>query len=283
MGGTGGSTLDDMSNVPTPFSEAATYYSFRAPYAPAAFDFISDALGLNAQSQVLDLGCGPGTLTLPLSRRAGHVVAVDPCQEMIDEGLRRAADAGYHNIEWHCARAEDYCRNSKRQFVLATIGQAFHWMDRDGVLQCLSRLLGPSHGALVLVNPGRRQPQESWEPIANEVIARYLGKRSRHPDMHPEPKHEPALLRSEFFADFIAREFSTCVERDIRSIIGHTYSLSSSPRSSFGARAPEFEAELTKALLSLNPTGRFIERVDTEVMLARRRNQDTGRSESLAP
>jgi ubiquinone/menaquinone biosynthesis C-methylase UbiE len=260
-----------MNNTPDqPFAESAPYYRFRAPYAPAAIDYITDALALDRNSHALDLGCGPGTLAIPMSRRVGHIVAIDPCRAMIDEGRIRAAEAGCQNIDWRCLTAEDFSRAADGKFTVAMIGQAFHWMDRDVVLKELSRLLEPDRGALVLVNPGKRRPQESWEPTANEAIARYLGKPQRHAGMHPEAKHEPALLRSECFAEFTAREFPARVERDIRAIIGYIYSLSTSPRSAFGARASDFEQELTEALLLLNPAGIFHECVETEVVLARR-------------
>jgi hypothetical protein len=86
--------------------------------------------------------------------------------------------------------------------------------------------------------------------------------------MHPELKHEPALLRSGYFANFTTREFSIAFERDIPSIIGYIYSMSTSPKSAFGARIAEFERDLAAALRALNPSGIFVERTETEVVLA---------------
>lgn len=251
-----------------PFSEAAPYYHLRAPYAPAALDYIRDTLRLDSTSRALDLGCGPGTITIPLSRMLGDVLAVDPSPEMIARGRAEAEAARRDNIEWLCAHAEDISEDLG-PFRLATIGQAFHWMDRDAVLRKLERMLDAERGALVLINPGKRRPQESWEPIANRVAARYTGARSRHPKMHAEAKHEPALLRSDTFSRFTTREFAIEIDRDIPSIIGNVYSTSLSPRSAFGERAPLFEHELTKALLAANPAGIFRERVETEVLIAR--------------
>src|SRR5206468_2634456 len=62
----------------TPFTDAAQFYApFRPPYAPEALDHATARLGLTRDSRALDLGCGPGTLSIPLSRRVGEVVAVD--------------------------------------------------------------------------------------------------------------------------------------------------------------------------------------------------------------
>jgi SAM-dependent methyltransferase len=209
-----------------------------------------------------------------MARLVGSVVAVDPCQSMIDAGFARAKAAGLANIEWLCLRAEDMGEELGR-FHVATIGQAFHWMERDRVLQKLERVLEPKRGALILINPGKRRPQESWEPIASRVIEQYLGVRDRHGSMHPEAEHEPALRRCAVFGRFTAREFATRIERDVRSIFGYVYSLSSSPRSAFGDRAPQFEQELARALLAASPSGTFTERVETEVFIAPVTNRTT--------
>jgi hypothetical protein len=141
-------------------------------------------------------------------------------------------------------------------------------MDRDEVLRRLAILIEDG-GGLALVNPGKRRPQENWEPAAHEVASRFLGPRTRHPNSNPqEPEHEPALVRSEFFSNFTAHEFPSTIRRDIDSIIGCIYSTSTSARPLFGDKAMEFEAELRKALLSLNPGGIFNERVETEVVIA---------------
>jgi ubiquinone/menaquinone biosynthesis C-methylase UbiE len=249
------------------FAEAAAYYHFRAPYAPAALEYIRETLRLDLDSRALDLGCGPGTISIPLARMVGEVLAVDPSREMIAEGRARAARC--HNITWLCARAEEISEDLG-PFTVATVGQAFHWMDRDRVLRKLERMLDEERGALVLINPGKRRPQESWETTVNPLVARYLGVRSRHPQMHAEPEHEPALLRSRTFSQFSTREFSLQIERGIASIIGYVYSTSTSPRSAFGERAAQFERELTEALLANQTSGVFKEEVATEVLIARR-------------
>jgi ubiquinone/menaquinone biosynthesis C-methylase UbiE len=80
--------------------------------------------------RALDLGCGPGTIAIPLSYTAAEVVAVDPDADMIAEERRLAASRGRQNIKWLRSRAEDISLGGEL-FRVATIGQAFHWMDRD--------------------------------------------------------------------------------------------------------------------------------------------------------
>jgi hypothetical protein len=102
-----------------------------------------------------------------------------------------------------------------------------------------------------------------------EVITRYIGHRPRHPKTNPEPQDEPALLRSNAFSRFTAREFAMEFERDVSSIIGHVYSMSVSPKSAFGNRIGIFEQDLRETLLRANPSGVFKERLETEVTIAR--------------
>lgn len=252
----------------SPFAGTARYYDrFRAPYAQAAFDFIVKTYDLSDSSRALDLGCGPGTIAIPLSSAVAEVLAVDPDADMISEGRRLAASKGRTNIHWQQSRAEDISYEAGA-FRGATIGQAFHWMDRDDVLRKLAILIADG-GGLALVNPGRRRPQESWEPIANRIVTKFLGPRTRHPKSSPqEPEHEPALRRSTHFSEFSSHEFSGTITRDINSVIGCVYSLSNSARPLFGDNAHAFETELSEALLNLNPTGIFNEQIETEVVIA---------------
>ena len=115
----------------SPFAGTARYYAqFRPPYAQAAIDYIIAAFGLGDGARSLDLGCGPGTIAIPLSRSVAEVVAVDPDAGMMEEGRRLAAEKRRINIRWVQARAESISVDLGR-FSAVTIGQSFHWMDRD--------------------------------------------------------------------------------------------------------------------------------------------------------
>lgn len=68
--------------------------------------FIVQALDVAAGMQLLDAGCGPGRLTLPLARAAGPsggVLAVDLQAGMIARAAAKTQAAGLVNIEWRQA------------------------------------------------------------------------------------------------------------------------------------------------------------------------------------
>ncbi len=84
---------------------------------------------------MLDLGCGPGSLAIPLAAYAGEVVAVDVEPEMIAE-LSRAAPPNVTPVE---ARAEEV-DEGWGSFRLVTAGRSIHWFDAPRVLDNLARV-----------------------------------------------------------------------------------------------------------------------------------------------
>src|SRR5580698_10587541 len=93
---------------PDLFRGAAEYYArFRAPYASEAIAHVVQTFELGGSDRVLDLGCGPGTLTIPFARIAREVLAMDPDPGMIAEGRQQAAAAGLSNIEWRVAGSRE--------------------------------------------------------------------------------------------------------------------------------------------------------------------------------
>jgi len=261
-----------MSESPnaSPFESAAPYYdAYRAPYAPAALDHVVAAFGLTAGRRVLDLGCGPGTIAIPLSQTGAEVVAIDRDAVMLSEAKRLAGERGAGSIQWLHGRAEDLL-SDLGQFDVVTLGQSLHWMDRDFILRRLADVVMDG-GGLAILDEGRGRLQPSWEAVAVPVMGKYIVRRGRHPGKHPETAHEPSLLRSSHFSNFTVREFPFAITRDIASILGCVYSSVSSTKPMFGDELHLFERDLTEALLRTSPSGVFEEKIETAVYLAPKR------------
>jgi cyclopropane fatty-acyl-phospholipid synthase-like methyltransferase len=68
---------------------AAYYVRGRPPYAQTLAATLAAELGLDGGDRLLDVGCGPGILTIELADCFTHVIGLDPDAEMLAEGARR--------------------------------------------------------------------------------------------------------------------------------------------------------------------------------------------------
>ncbi|OPX79602.1 MAG: putative cobalt-precorrin-6Y C(15)-methyltransferase (decarboxylating) [Methanosaeta sp. PtaB.Bin039] len=62
---------------------------------------------ITAESRVLDIGAGPGTLAIPFAQKAAHVTAVEPADGMCSVMREKMAEFGVHNIAVVKKRWED--------------------------------------------------------------------------------------------------------------------------------------------------------------------------------
>jgi ubiquinone/menaquinone biosynthesis C-methylase UbiE len=88
--------------------------------------FIVETLALSPGLTVLDAGCGPGRLTVPLARRVGaegHVVALDIQQGMLARAKTKVEAAGLKNVEFIAAGLGEHKLPEKRfdRAVLVTV------------------------------------------------------------------------------------------------------------------------------------------------------------------
>ena len=70
-------------------------------------DTMARELSLDGTGQLLDVGCGPGVLELPLARLFDQATALDPEPGMLQAGQRRCQQAGVANVRWLQGVAED--------------------------------------------------------------------------------------------------------------------------------------------------------------------------------
>jgi len=125
---------------------AVEYDDVRPEYAPEALDRAEEALGLGADSQVVDLAAGSGKLTRALARRFDQVVAVEPNDEMRAVLAGRSAD-----IRVLAGTAERMpLPDTSADAVF--VGDAFHWFDGAAAVDELTRVLRPGGGVAVLWN-----------------------------------------------------------------------------------------------------------------------------------
>ena len=127
---------------PQRFSSTIPHYMAGRPaYSPRLIERLARETGLSGSSRVLDLGCGPGSVTLPLARHAGTTIGMDPDAAMIAAARQAAAAAGLA-IDWRVGSSFDLA-SDLAPLDLVTIGRAFHWMDRVATLKRLDELVAP--------------------------------------------------------------------------------------------------------------------------------------------
>lgn len=269
---------------PTLYAGSAGFYSRgRVPYASALFDLLVTELQLDGSRRLLDLGCGPGSLTLPLASHALEAVGVDPDAGMLTEAARRARQEGVQNVRWINAKAEDMCA-SWGTFEVVTIAQSFHWMNRVEVARLLR--VGVPHGVVAFVHatthrgfgvsPAAAHPAPPWDQI-EALIDAHLGVRRRagagHRDVVIGAEGPPAVdtsigtVESAIFtqAGFLGptrrRVPAYDVTRTADEIVASVFSLSYAAPHLFGERLVEAEASLRDLLREASPSGLFSERM----------------------
>ncbi|WP_328792100.1 MULTISPECIES: class I SAM-dependent methyltransferase [unclassified Streptomyces] len=270
----------------TPYASAAPYYArYRPPYPAELHALLADRFALDGSQTVLDLGAGPGTISLPLAPLAEHVYAVDPEPAMLAEGCRLAEEQGRRNISWLRGDAAGIGRLCLPRIDLCVIGGAFHRMDRVRVPVDLDAMLAPRGGIAVVTSVAA-----AWPAVVDEVRARFLGPdhgtahgaatRPAASEPAAEPSDEPAdmeevrdvedhLAKSAF-----SRVETTTWERSTRctvdQVIGLQFSRACSSPALFGARKGAFESELRHALLDHYPSGTCTRTVTVAVTVATR-------------
>jgi SAM-dependent methyltransferase len=264
------------------FRGSATYYvQGRLPYAPSLADRLADALALDGTGRLLDVGCGPGVLTLPLAHLFTEAIGLDPDPGMLLEGARRADMAGITNVRWVEARAESLPLGLGT-FRIATFGQSFHWLDRLLVAGIIAGMLEPD-GFFVhiadLKHPPLPPPPSRIEPPYDAIaalIGHYLGpiRRAGQSLYHGDsPSNEAGILAEAGYCDFqrLVVPNGTVIDRSADDLVAWVFSRSNSAPHLFADRRDEFEQELRALLHTASPNEDFAETVpDTEVFIWRR-------------
>jgi SAM-dependent methyltransferase len=268
----------------TLYQGSAPYYvPGRLPYATGLADRLAEALSLEGRGRLLDVGCGPGVLTLLLAHLFEEAIGVDPDAGMLAEAERRAHAASIGNVRWLQARAEALSP-ALGTFRVATFGQSFHWMDRPRVATIVRGLLEPG-GAFVQIadfkepppipDDGLPYPLPPFEAI-DDLVRQYLGPTRRAGQgvlLHGTPGDEVAVLREAGFGEPARLRVSAggALVRSADDIVAWVYSRSGSAPHLFGDLGGAFETDLRRLVDEASPSGRFAEvQPDTEVFVWRK-------------
>lgn len=256
---------------PDLYTGAARYYAQgRMAYPVELADQLSDYLGLDGTGRLLDVGCGPGSLTLLLAGRFESALGVDADAGMLAEAERLAQAAGVPNVGWRQLYAEDLPAGLG-SFRVITFAQSFHWMDRDRVAGIASGMLDAG-GACVHVHatthrgipteqdlPYPEPPHDELADLTDRYITRDRGPQYRvPPDVTADT--EARAYAGAGMSRHAQFEVTAPVEtRTVDEVLAALYSLSSSTPHLFGDQQAAFDAAARQLLLATSPSGRFSE------------------------
>lgn len=209
------------------------------PYPQALSDALRAELSLDGAGRLLDVGCGPGSLTHLLAPLFDAAIGVDASEAMVREAQARASP----NERFVQLRAEEL-PGGLGTFRVVTLAQAFHWMDQPSVARILFGMLEPG-GALVHVGATTHEG-DGDVPRAeiHALIRRYLGDRPSGRDDERETIGA-AGFEGPVEIDVPRHDSYTRTEDDV---VASVYSLSYAAPERLGERRDAFEKEL-RALL----------------------------------
>src|ERR1700677_2259316 len=148
---------------PAIYDGAAVHYRHGRPaYSAGLETLLAEELGLDGSGRLLDVGCGPGILTVRLAHLFEGAVGLDPDPAMIAEGRRAARERDIANITWIQARAEDLPAVAPGPYRLVTFGQSFYWTDERHVAETVYDMLEPGGTLALIVHTvtGRARPPD---------------------------------------------------------------------------------------------------------------------------
>jgi SAM-dependent methyltransferase len=262
---------------------AAYYVQGRVPYTQELVDALVAALALDGSGRLLDVGCGPGSLTLLLAPWFEQATGLDADAQMLAEAARQAEGAGITNVDWVNLRAEDLPPDLG-PFRAVTLAQSFQWMDQVRVAHLLHGALA-TDGVVVHVHATTHEGIDGDLPLPyptpprreiDDLVKRFLGPHRRAGkgtvsefsiSEADRGRYEAEIYRAAGFVDPTRIEIpGHVVVRSADDVVASVFSLSSAAPHLFGDRAHDFDAALRELLASVSPDGRFSEQMrDTAV------------------
>ncbi|MFE0026043.1 class I SAM-dependent methyltransferase [Amycolatopsis sp. NPDC059021] len=253
------------------YSGSAAYYARgRLAYPKALVDALVSELRLDGSGRLLDVGCGPGSLTLPLAGLFEEAIGLDADRDMLDQAERSAAEAGIRTARWLRLRAEELPAGLGT-FRLVTFAQSFHWLDRPKVAAVVRGMLADG-GVCAHVHATTHQGVESDAELPHPrpphsaigaLVREYLGpvrRAGRGCLPQGTASGEDEIYRAAGFTGPRRIEIpGRVVTRVTEDLVAAVFSLSSSAPHLFGDDRAEFETELRRLLHRASPSGVFSE------------------------
>ena len=172
--------MDERESLRATFdSVAAAYAGARPAYPPELFSTLVEATGIGPDSLLLEVGCGPGTATLPLAAVGCRIVAVELGAALASEARRRLA--AYPRVSVVTASFEDY-PPAGGTYDLVYAATSWHWVDPSVRYRRAHDVLRPG-GQLAFWSASHVVPRDG-DPFFREIQEVYDEIGEGVPDDH---------------------------------------------------------------------------------------------------
>lgn len=186
------------------YSALAAHYDQRADYAPAPILQALDALGVERQSRVLDIGAGTGKLTRILSLAVDQPWACEPNDAMRRQALRKPDLEG---VRWMAGSATALPLLTS-SMDLVCFGSSFNVVPAADALAESARVLRPGGGWLAVWN--HRDLEDPLQAEIERLIVRSVpdyryGRRREDPTADVQKSmqfHQSEHLQQAFTVDY---------------------------------------------------------------------------------
>ena len=202
------------------FGKAAEDYERGRPGYPAeALDWIFSRLRTGSGTiDAVDIGAGTGKFTRALAARNIRLTAVEP-----DDVMRQTLSANLPAVRAFAGTAESIPAPAD-SFDLATLAQAWHWVDSDAASVEVARVLCP--GGLLALVWNIRDESVDWVARLGEVIGSSAAEEfdnvnppigePLHREAYAEFRWNASISREEIFAMVTSRSYIIAVSDDDR-------------------------------------------------------------------
>ena len=246
-------------------NRVGNYLKYRPRYPAEIIPLLEKECGLRRDSLVADIGSGTGFLAELFLQNGNRVLGVEPNAEMRAAGERLLGKYGaFTSID---ATAEDTTlADASVDFV--TVGQAFHWFDREKTRREFTRVLKPT-GWVVIVWNGYKPERTPLLKGYHEVLLHY-GSDYRDVRREIEDTHVDQFFGA---GEYRVAHFEFQQSFDLEGFQGRTLSASYAPQ----LGEPNYEPMLNKLreVFEANQTdGRVAFDYDTEVYYGQLQNRE---------
>ncbi|WP_426515599.1 class I SAM-dependent methyltransferase [Diaminobutyricibacter sp. McL0618] len=251
--------------------DVADYYArYRRGYPADVVDALADALALSPVDTIVDLGCGTGQLTLPLARKVGRALGVDPEADMLRHARTAEREAAVTNVQWIRGTADDLESIAAAYDGVGaiTLANAIHLVDRARLFAAAKVALRPRRGLAIIANGTPLWLQDTaWSAALRTFVHRRLGVSPTSycgTDDATRATYRSELTAMGYNVDQVRVTYTDTLTLD--QIVGGVFSAMSDRIPERNDRA-RFAAELGNALAGTDP---FLEQVDVRTLIALR-------------